>query len=212
MTGDGRPRPSRQVRSLRARPHRSQRQCLLVGSVRRILVFFSEFRNGRSRGQGLGDQAGAMAEHKPKAVVIHDMGSRRTLSRRQPITSRVVTSLRQSPRSRAHRRPCSVIRRHDDGCELPRRNAFDQVSGRAPRVRARGRAAAHALGMGHRRSDSRISCSSVHSLPSVAAAIAASAAAATAACAIAGFQPSAVSAALACVRRIAASSLLGRRS
>ena len=61
-------------------------------------------------------------------------------------------------------------------------------------------APAHAFGAGHRRSDSKIRSSSD-------AEPCASAAAATAACAIARGHPSPVSAALACVRRIAASSL-----
>src|SRR5256885_11538581 len=60
---------------------------------------------------------------------------------------------------------------------------------------------AQALGAGHRRSDSKTKRSSV-STPCDAAA------AATAACAIAGFHPNPVSAALACVHRIATSSLL----
>src|SRR5882724_12616582 len=65
---------------------------------------------------------------------------------------------------------------------------------------------AHALGAGHRRNDSKINRSSVTSAPCAAAA------AATAAAAIAGFHPSAVSAAFAWVCRSAASSLLDRRT
>src|SRR5204863_9361860 len=60
----------------------------------------------------------------------------------------------------------------------------------------------HALGTGHRRGDSKVNCSSVTASPSVAAS-----AAAIAEQAMAGFHPSPVSAALACVRRIAVSRL-----
>ena len=58
----------------------------------------------------------------------------------------------------------------------------------------------YAFGTGHRRNDSKIKRSRVISLPCATAA-------STAARATAGFQPSPVSAALACVQRIAASSL-----
>ena len=73
-------------------------------------------------------------------------------------------------------------------------------------TRSSSRPHGHALGTGQRRNASTIKRSSVHSAPCVATA------AATAACAMAGFQPSAASAALASVWRIAASSRLGRCS
>lgn len=106
------------------------------------------------------------------------------------------------PRSRAERRSPAgraIVRTCARGIRPrgPRRRNIAAI------LRCAGGCGTHAFGTGQRRSDSKIRRSKVSSSPCAASA------AATAACAIAGFQPSCVSAVFASTRRIARSSLLG---